>query len=174
MNYFNEHIGNFIKLKIWKIILTIFAANLMLGCAHAQSNLDKKSDKAFLNKEPFRKGKQTVDLANLTRSQDLLIVEEAINDVMKFIYILAQTKINFPALHDVATDNGIVNLKFPPIQNQSNRFMYQKIGNWKIVNTETLSFDVEFRDLLKKEEPYDASFIFIRTNNGWRFDRHEL
>jgi hypothetical protein len=91
---------------------------------------------------------------------------------MRLIYILGQTETNWTALKEVTTNSGLANLKFPPVQNQSNRFMPQAIDNWKIIDNKTLSFDVVFRDLLKNQEAYQSSFVFVKNGQGWQFDRH--
>jgi hypothetical protein len=136
----------------------------------AQNNTALNSD--FLKQQPYKKGKQAVDLSNIKNHEDMLIVKESINDVMRAITLLAYTEKNIPALKEITTSEGFERLEFPPVQNKSNRFISNKINNWKIINPSTLSFDVEFRDLLKEKPAYHSSFVFVKTEHGWKFDRH--
>ena len=129
-------------------------------------------DTSFLKEQPFRKGKQTVDLKSISNAHDLQIIKNAINNIMRLLTILGYNQTNNPGLSSVVTTNGAANLRYPPKSTKSNRMTFHRVANWKIINESELSFDVEFTDSMGKKESYFDHFVFVRTERGWVFDRH--
>lgn len=95
-------------------------------------------DRSFLNEQPYKKTKRLAELSNIKTVEELLIIKNAINPIMSFLYALAQIENESPRLQRMCTENGLRNLRYPPPQNKVNRFTAQKTFDWEVIDRKSV------------------------------------
>ena len=129
-------------------------------------------DQSFLHRQPYKKGKQRVDLNAVTEEKDMRIIREAIDPIMRFFYGLGQTSFRPDVLLQCTTESGRKTLRYPPQDTEFNRYLFTKIWHWKVIEGKTIAVDAEFENLLG-DRFYKDHYIFIKQGDTWKFDRHE-
>ncbi len=130
-------------------------------------------DLSFLNEHPYRKGKQRVDLSELNNKEEVAIVRDAINPIMQFFYSLTQKEFRKETLELRTTENGRRVLRYPPMQDEMNRYGFSKIWKWYVIDANTIQLSAELNTVLRDKRSIDENFIFIKVDGQWKFDRHE-
>ena len=151
------------------------------GCAadmnssyHERYVTGENMDFSFKKERPYVKTKNRMDLSAIKKNEDLIVVKEAINQISRFFVQLSFVPVSINTFSDMATKNGIVNIKFPPKNNQYNYYLATRIFDWMVHDPATISLTVEFRGVPDKDGPYFDKFIFVKENGVWLFDRRDL
>lgn len=137
--------------------------------AAAQSNLDL----SFLKSPPNRKTKSRVNLSSIDNDRDLAVIKDAIDPIVRFFLVITQVRQPMAVIESVTTEKGMKHLRYPPAQNEVIRYISRRLWNWRVIDEATISLSVEFRGLTERDRPYLDNFVFVKTDTGWKFDRHE-
>lgn len=140
---------------------------LCIGAAQAQQPIDT----GFLKEEPFRKAKQAVDLSGIGSADEIAVVRDAIDPVMRFLVALMYTRLPAAVSRELMTEHGRAVLRRPPVRNANNRYALQRVGNWRVCGADTLVFDATYADLLRRDR-WEAGFLFKKIDGAWRFHAH--
>ena len=151
------------------------------GCAASMTSSPREHsvsggemDLIFLKEPPYIKTKNRMDLSGIKKNEDLIVVREAVNQIARFFVQLSFVQAPIDGFSEIATKNGMANIKFPPKNNQYNYYLAIKIYNWVLHDPEMISLSAEFRGVPDKGSPYFDKFVFVKKDGIWLFDRREL
>lgn len=150
------------------ILVTIFMMTI-----YCDVSADGGYDLRFLNEQPYRKGKQRVDLSEVNNEHELTVIREAINPIMQFFYSLSYIQFRPDILELRTTERGRQLLRYPPLDTNTNRYAFTKLWKWHVIDEHTLEVSAEFKNLLRDKASYNDHFVFIKVDKQWKFDHHE-
>ncbi len=131
----------------------------------------------FQKPDPYFKQKRMIDLADVTREEDVAIIRDAINPIILFLINYGQDAGPNSKFDPLVTKDGAIRLTRPHIPTGGKHHYYsQSKKNWKVIDPLTISLDVVFVDARHPnttEYNFTAHFVFVKRNGGWKFDRHE-
>lgn len=154
--------------RIILLTVTIFAQPHMTS-----DSVASEIDTRFLSEQPYRKTKQRVDVSGISNAADMLIFRSAVNDIMRFVYMITMISPKTEYLERNATKAGQGRLKLPPIRHGGvTRLVANKISYIKVVDNATIVLDIDYH--WGGQPQYQSTFVFIKTESGWKFDRHLL
>ena len=158
-----------------------FCKAIVLGMAllsaplTAVAQIPNSLDTSFLKEQPYRKLKQRVDLSSVTSESDLAVIRDGINPIMFFFANLGYITIPPQHMIKITTSAGAHRLRLPPVDSRrsNGRFASKEKFNWKVTGDSMITVTANFRDKHGKSTPYTDSYIFVKENGVWKFDRHD-
>ncbi|MGK5043459.1 hypothetical protein ACQ4WQ_24295 [Janthinobacterium sp. GB1R12] len=149
------------------------AAEKIVGAAERTVNV-RALDFGFMKEPPNRKIKNRVDLSEIKTAEDLAVVKESINQVMDFFQVYSQVRATQASFSALATSNGIKQMRFPPKIDNINYYISKKMWNWVVHDSQTISLTVDFRGMPPDAGVHRDTFVFVKRDGIWLFDRHEF
>ncbi|MGK5038002.1 hypothetical protein [Janthinobacterium sp. LB3P118] len=149
------------------------AAEKIVGAAENTVNV-RPLDFRFMKEPPNRKIKNRVDLSAIKTAEDLAVVKEAINAVMDFFQVYSQVRATPSSFFALATSNGIKHMRFPPKIDNLNYYISKKMWNWVVHDPQTIFLTVDFRGMPPDTGVHRDTFVFVKRDGVWLFDRHDL
>jgi len=147
---------------IFLILMTAFLL-LITSQSFAAENTYIPSRK-FLEIDPYRKSKARVELSGIKNDQELEVVKDAINDVLRFIRlfglgnklpdgsIVMKNTREHPAFQMLSTAQGKEQLNIDPASTRID----QKTFNWNIKSNNQLSVDVILKHTPLSDGPAES------------------
>lgn len=132
-------------------------------------------DISFLNKNPLRKQKLNVNLDTVRTAEEMKVIEDSLDDIIKFIAFVSNDPPSGRAAPLAVTVSGATNLRRPPVDPSSSahqRFFHLREYDWEVLGTSEIALTVDFGTLARKTT-YTDRFVFKKENGSWKFDRHE-
>lgn len=168
-----------------KIAITLFA---LTGLYMQISSADLASspyqpDRGFLKNDPYKKSKSRVELSGVKNESELMVVKEAINDVLQLIrlfglgnilpdgrIILENTRTH-PTFLRLTTEQGRREIDIEPASTRHDKKTY----NWNIISDDKLEVDVIFKHQplslgpseVPDEKTYRLGFIKNQCGAKW-------
>lgn len=161
----------------WTILPFIFSCAL----AANPGRIDMKRanaagiDISFLNRNPWRKQKLSVDLDNVRTSKDMKIIEASLDDIIKFVGMVSNDPPSGRAVPLDVTNAGRTNLRRPPVdksRSMPQRFSHIREYDWDVHSASEIALTVDF-GIVPGHPVYTDRFVFIKEHGAWKFDRHE-
>jgi len=167
---------------VLKKFLLIFSLIFCIsGCAadmtssyHERPVTGENMDFSFMKEPPNRKIKNRADLSAIKTAEDLAVVKEAINPVMDFFQVYSQVRATPSSFSALATSNGIKHMRFPPKIDNLNYYISKKMWNWVVHDPQTIFLTVDFRGMPPDTGVHRDTFVFVKRDGVWLFDRHDL
>ena len=129
-------------------------------------------DSSFLRQEPYKKQKQVVDVSSVKSADDLAVVREAIDPIMRFLVGLTFATLPEAVSRELMTQNGRQVLQRPPLRSKVKRYTTVEVSNWRVCGTDAVSFDAIYAESLKRKDTWKQNFVFNKTGGVWRFNEH--
>jgi hypothetical protein len=172
-----------IKMRNFYFLVIFLGFGIMLPPGHATERVvateertanAKALDFSFMKEPPDRKIKNRVDLSAIKTAEDLAVVKDAINPVMDFFQVYSQVRATPSSFSALASSDGIKQMRFPPKIDHLNYYISKKIWNWVVHDPQTIFLTVDFRGMPPDTGVHRDTFVFVKRDGVWLFDRHDL
>lgn len=166
------HIPTVWRSVFWKTVVfaVVLLATPLTVVAQAPTALDTR----FLKEQPYRKMKQMVDLSGVTKETDLAVIKDGINPILFFFANITQESISTERMSQIATSAGAQRLRLPPLQSSGRgRYGQAEKFNWKVTGDSMITVTARSHDMIRRSLTYTDTYIFVKENGEWKFDRHE-
>jgi len=131
-------------------------------------------DTGFLKEQPYSRTKRHVDLTGVTSEADLDVIKDGINPIVFFFVSTIAADVPIWRMTLMATNAGAQRLRLPPLEpNARSRYYTERMYDWKVTGDSTITVTASFQHPVKKvASPYTDTFIFVKEDGKWKFDRH--
>ncbi|MGK5020833.1 hypothetical protein [Janthinobacterium sp. LB2P10] len=181
-NKFQKYFAG-VKMRNFYFLVIFFGFGVILPPGHAAERVVAAEEKtvnvraldfSFMKEPPNRKIKNRVDLSAIKTAEDLAVVKEAINPVMDFFQVYSQVRAIPSSFSALATSNGIKQMRFPPKIDHLNYYISKKMWNWAVHDPQTIFLSVDFRGMPPDNGAHRETFVFVKRDGAWLFDRHDF
>lgn len=167
------------------IVITIYASTcLCMQISFAESlSSPYQPDRGFLKNDPYKKSKSRVELSGVKNESELMVVKEAINDILQLIRlfglgnklpdgrIIMENTRTHPAFIKLTTERGRREIDIEPASTRHDKKTY----NWNIISNDKLEVDVIFKHQplslgspeVPAERTYRLGFIKNQCDAKW-------
>lgn len=166
------HTSAFRLARFWNA--TVIAAAMLVVPTVAFGEAPFAPDTSFLKEQPYLKMKRKVDLRGVPSQADLDVIKESINSIVFFFVNTIARDVSTERMTYITTNAGAQRLRLPPLQLVGGgRYYTEKMYDWKVTGDSTITVTASFQDAVKRAaSPYTDTFIFVKEDGRWKFDRH--
>lgn len=130
-------------------------------------------DLSFLRPPPHARQKLAVNLDSVTQKSDLLLIREAVDDIIVFLY---NTRAISGQITEHFTREGLINFEnVPTIHDEkkgSIKLLPLRQYDFEVTDDQEIKFTCDY-GLIGSNPRFEQRMVFKRLGDRWKFDRYE-